>query len=213
MKSPPLNDWKARKTHRAINRLHSFTHGAALLALFYYRITSITAVAKSSSSKILLPHLLIFVAELVLSFLWLLSQASNWNPVIRTAYPERLPSDDNLPPIDVFVCTADPKKEPSLGVMNTVISAMALDYPPQKLHLYLSDDGGSTVTLLAVKEAWRFAKLWIPFCKKYMVKKRCPEAYFFSEESRVEGKDSSSGRFFAEKKDIEVRFYFILIRV
>ncbi|KAF2285419.1 hypothetical protein GH714_004256 [Hevea brasiliensis] len=31
--------------------------------------------------------------------------------------------------------------------MNTVLSAMALDYPPEKLSVYLSDDGGSSPTL------------------------------------------------------------------
>ncbi|KAL1562118.1 cellulose synthase-like protein G2 [Salvia divinorum] len=180
-KSVALNEWQSRKNRMVINRFHAFIHGAALAALFYYRITSITAIAKTS--KPILPHLLIFGAEFVLSFHWVLSQGSKWNPISRTACPERLPADDDLPSLDVFVCTTDPVKEPSLGVMNTVISAMALDYPPQKLHLYLSDDGGSPVTFRAVKEAWGFAKLWIPFCRKYMVKNRCPHAYFFTEQT------------------------------
>ncbi|XP_057771363.1 cellulose synthase-like protein G2 isoform X2 [Salvia miltiorrhiza] len=192
----PLNDWQVQKRNRAINRLHGFIHGGALAALFYYRITTIAAIAKSSSS--ILPHLLIFAAELTLSCMWLLSQASLWNPVTRNAYPERLPGDDNLPAIDVFVCTADPAKEPSLGVMNTVISAMALDYPPHKLHLYLSDDGGSPVTLRALRRARSFAKLWIPFCRKFGVKNRCPQAYFLREEI-----DGSGDRFFLEKKAIQ----------
>lgn len=199
--SLPLNDFKARKTNKVINRLHAFIHGAALIALFYYRITSITAIAKSSSSINLLPHLLIFIAELILSFIWLLSQASKWNPVVRTAYPERLPSDDHLPSLDVYVCTADSQKEPSLGVMNTVISAMALDYPPGKLHVYLSDDGGSTVTLRSMKEAWSFAKVWIPFCRKFEVKTRCPEAYFLREQS---GEAELGDDFLSEKRFVEV---------
>ncbi|KAG6393396.1 hypothetical protein SASPL_147637 [Salvia splendens] len=186
------------KIQRAINRLHSFIHGAALSALFYYRITSIAAIPKTSRPILILPHLLIFTAELTLSFIWLLSQASLWNPVARTVYPERLPGDDQLPSVDVFVCTADPAKEPSLEVMNTVISAMALDYPPDKLHLYLSDDGGSPVTLRALRRAREFAKVWIPFCRKYRVKERCPEVYFMREE--IGGSD---GHFFVEKNAIE----------
>ncbi|KAJ0803200.1 putative 1,4-beta-D-xylan synthase [Helianthus annuus] len=66
--------------------------------------------------------------------------------------------------------------------MNTVISAMALNYPVEKLSVYLSDDGGCLVTLEAMREALKFAKLWVPFCKKYGVKTICPEAYFTSEE-------------------------------
>ncbi|KAL1535718.1 cellulose synthase-like protein G3 [Salvia divinorum] len=192
--SLPLNEWQSMKTQRAINRLHSFIHGAALSALFYYRSTSI---AKTSSP--ILPHLLIFTAELTLSCIWLLSQASLWNPVARTVYPERLPGDDHLPCVDVFVCTADPAKEPSLEVMNTVISAMALDYPPNKLHLYVSDDGGSLVTLRALRRARGFAKVWIPFCRKYRVKDRCPGVYFLRE---VVG-GGSDDHFFVEKKAIE----------
>ncbi|XP_057771368.1 cellulose synthase-like protein G2 [Salvia miltiorrhiza] len=194
-KSLPLNDWHVKKSNRVINRLHGFIHGGALAALFYYRITTIAAAAKSSSP--ILPHLLIFAAEFTLSFIWLLAQAAKWNPVRRNAYPERLPGDDNLPAIDVFVCTADPVKEPSLGVMNTVISAMALDYPPHKLHLYLSDDGGSPVTLRAVKEASRFAEVWIPFCRKFGVKNRCPQAYFSRE------LQSGDDDFLVEKRYIE----------
>lgn len=78
----------------------------------------------------------------------------------------------------MFVCTADPKKEPTVEVMNTVISALALDYPSEKLSVYLSDDGGSYISLYAIKEAFEFAKSWAPFCKKNGIKTRCPEAYF-----------------------------------
>ncbi|GAV91107.1 Cellulose_synt domain-containing protein, partial [Cephalotus follicularis] len=122
--------------------------------------------------------LLVFVSELLLSFIWLLGQVYRWRPVSRTVFTERLPADDKLPAIDVFVCTADPEKEPTVHVMNTVLSAMALDYPPEKLHVYLSDDGGAAITLLGMKEAWKFARWWLPFCSKYSVKTLSPEAYF-----------------------------------
>lgn len=100
----------------------------------------------------------------------------------RTVFPETFPEDRQLGAIDVFICTADPKKEPPVKVMNTVLSAMALDYPPEKVVVYLSDDGGSSLTLNAIREAWRFARLWIPFCKAYGIRTRCPEAYFSKEE-------------------------------
>ncbi|KAA8527733.1 hypothetical protein F0562_035398 [Nyssa sinensis] len=64
--------------------------------------------------------------------------------------------------------------------MNTVLSAMALDYPTEKLAVYLSDDGGSPLTLYAIKETCSFARSWLPFCRKYGIKTRCPEAYFSS---------------------------------
>ena len=83
-----------------------------------------------------------------------------------------------LPGIDIFVCTANPLIEPPAMVINTVLSVMAYDYPPEKLSVYLSDDGGSELTFYAMVEAARFSKFWLPFCKKFKVEPRSPEAYF-----------------------------------
>lgn len=120
-------------------------------------------------------------------------------------FPERLPEDDKLPDIDVFICTADHVKEPTVGVMNTVLSAMALDYPPRKLHVYLSDDGGSNLTLHGMKEAWKFARWWLPFCRNFRVKCRCPKAFF----SALETEDDFGGStlFMKEKQKIKVFFF------
>ncbi|KAH9290258.1 hypothetical protein KI387_034375 [Taxus chinensis] len=38
--------------------------------------------------------------------------------------------------------------------------------------------GGSILTFYALFEASRFAKFWVPFCHKYSIKQRCPDAYF-----------------------------------
>ncbi|XP_023770529.1 cellulose synthase-like protein G2 isoform X1 [Lactuca sativa] len=175
--SHPLNLCHVKTRTLIINRLYIFSHSIAIAFLIYYRASSIRTLIDTKTQP-LIPHLLIFIAELTLSFIWILSQSFLWRPVIRTVFPERLPEDEQLPPIDVFICTADPEKEPPLGVMNTVVSAMTLNYPARKLTVYLSDDGGCPVTLEAMSEAWRFAKIWVPFCKKYGVKIICPEAYF-----------------------------------
>jgi cellulose synthase/poly-beta-1,6-N-acetylglucosamine synthase-like glycosyltransferase len=86
--------------------------------------------------------------------------------------------EKDLPSIDIFVCTADPMLEPPTMVINTVLSVMAYNYPPEKLSVYLSDDGGSDLTFYAMLEASRFSKIWLPFCKKFKVEPRSPEAYF-----------------------------------
>ncbi|XP_011091168.1 cellulose synthase-like protein E1 [Sesamum indicum] len=199
----PLHHCHVMKTDLIINRLYMFFLGTALLSLFYYRTTTLSHIIKTGESP-LVPHLLVFISELLFTFIWVLQQAYRWRPVTRTVYPDRLPGDDRFPPIDVFICTADPSKEPSLGVMNTVISAMALDYPPDKLAVYLSDDGGSNVTLHAVREAWKFSKWWLPFCRKYELKTRCPGAYF-SAESR-DDRFISCSQFLAEEKEIEKKY-------
>lgn len=116
-------------------------------------------------------------ADLVLLFLWALSQAPMWRPVSRAAFPGRL-SRPALPGVDVMVVTADPDKEPAAKVMNTVVSAMALDYPGGRLSVYLSDDAGSPRTLLAARKAYAFARAWVPFCRKYGVRCPCPDRFF-----------------------------------
>ncbi|KAF7028042.1 hypothetical protein CFC21_040020 [Triticum aestivum] len=116
-------------------------------------------------------------ADLVLLFLWALSQAPMWRPVSRAAFPSRL-SRAALPAVDVMVVTADPDKEPAAKVMNTVVSAMALNYPGGRLSVYLSDDAGSPRTLLAARKAYAFARAWVPFCRKYGVRCPCPDRFF-----------------------------------
>ncbi|KXG26317.1 hypothetical protein SORBI_3006G080800 [Sorghum bicolor] len=106
---------------------------------------------------------------------------AKWNPVRFDTHPERLAermSDGELPAVDMFVTTADPKLEPPLVTVNTVLSLLALDYPAGKLSCYVSDDGCSAATCYALREAAEFAKLWVPFCMKHGVKVRAPFVYF-----------------------------------
>ncbi|XP_020207310.1 cellulose synthase-like protein G1 [Cajanus cajan] len=154
-----------------LTRLHILFHLVAVLFLFYYRITQLL-------SKPTVACLLMTIAELLFTETWFFSQAFRWRRLSREVMPENLPRDQKLPGLDIFVCTLDPKKEPTVEVMDTVVSAMAMDYPADKLAVYLSDDGGCPVTLYAMKEASEFAKEWLPFCTKYRVKSRCPKVFF-----------------------------------
>ncbi|KAK3010026.1 hypothetical protein RJ639_010989 [Escallonia herrerae] len=121
-----------------------------------------------------------FMAELWFSFYWLITQSVRWNPIRRCTFKERLYQryEKVLPSIDVFVCTADPQVEPPLMVINTVLSLMAYNYPPEKLNIYLSDDGGSDLMFYALLEASRFSAHWLPFCRKLKIEPRSPAAYF-----------------------------------
>ncbi|XP_044498449.1 cellulose synthase-like protein G2 [Mangifera indica] len=196
--SLPLHLCHVQKFSIIINRSHAFLHCVAIALLIYYRVSFLFQEAETRAAP-LLPWLLVFTGELVLSYMWVLSQAYRWRPVYRSVFPERLPKDDSkFPDIDVFICTADPKKEPTVEVMSTVLSAMALDYPPEKLHVYLSDDGVASVTLTGMKEAFKFARSWLPFCKKYGIKTICPKAYFSG--SGDQDGDSGSPEFMEEKQ-------------
>ena len=118
-------------------------------------------------------------------------------PLRRREFPgnleQLLKKDSDFPALDVFICTADPYKEPPMNVVNTALSVMAYEYPTQKLSVYVSDDGGSVLTLFAFIEAARFAGEWLPFCRRNGVVERNPDAFFAS------NKDSNS-----EKEKIKV---------
>ncbi|XWS39217.1 hypothetical protein CRYUN_Cryun18bG0031400 [Craigia yunnanensis] len=208
--SRPLHLCHVHKFSIIINRSFAILHSIAIAFLIYYRVSFLFQETKNRIIPTL-PWLLVFASELLLSLAWLLVQAYRWRPVSRTVFPERLPGDDKLPAIDVFICTADPNKEPTVEVMNTVISAMALDYPPEKLHVYLSDDGGSAVTLRVTKEAWNFARSWLPFCRRYDTKSRCPEAYFSG--SEADHGDLECSEFKAERQKIEEKYEMFKERV
>ncbi|XP_039028210.1 cellulose synthase-like protein E6 [Hibiscus syriacus] len=123
----------------------------------------------------------LFLCELWFSFYWFITLICRWNPVYRFLHKNRLSQryvKETLPGVDIFVCTADPSAEPPVMVMNTVLSLLAYDYPPEKLNIYLSDDGASDLTFYAMLEASSFSKQWLPFCKKFKVEPRSPEAYF-----------------------------------
>ena len=86
-----------------------------------------------------------------------------------------------LPPLDIFVTTADPYLEPPILTVNTVLSLLAVDYPAHRLACYVSDDGCSPLNFYSLVEASKFANLWVPFCKKYNIRVRAPFRYFLRE--------------------------------
>ncbi|KAL1326319.1 hypothetical protein HN51_036392 [Arachis hypogaea] len=125
------------------------------------------------------------VCEIWLALSWLVDQLPKWFPIDRQTYIDRLsirfePADkpNMLSPIDIFVTTVDPTKEPPLVTANTVLSILALDYPADKISCYVSDDGASMLTFEALQETAEFARKWVPFCRKYSAEPRAPEKYF-----------------------------------
>lgn len=83
-----------------------------------------------------------------------------------------------------------------MSVVNTALSVMAYDYPTEKVSVYVSDDGGSELTLFAFMEAARFGAHWLAFCRENKVLERCPEAFFGSNYVRC-----------SETEEIKVKLY------
>uniref|UniRef100_I1PGJ6 Cellulose synthase n=2 Tax=Oryza TaxID=4527 RepID=I1PGJ6_ORYGL len=129
--------------------------------------------------------LLSVICEIWFALSWILDQFPKWSPINRETYLDRLAlrydregEPSQLAPVDIFVSTVDPMKEPPLVTANTVLSILAVDYPVDKVSCYVSDDGAAMLTFDALAETSEFARKWVPFCKKYSIEPRAPEWYF-----------------------------------
>ncbi|XP_034197682.1 probable cellulose synthase A catalytic subunit 3 [UDP-forming] isoform X2 [Prunus dulcis] len=125
------------------------------------------------------------ICEIWFAVSWILDQFPKWLPIDRETYLDRLSlryekegQPSQLCPVDIYVSTVDPLKEPPLVTANTVLSILAVDYPVNKVSCYVSDDGAAMLTFEALSETSEFAKKWVPFCKKFSIEPRAPEWYF-----------------------------------
>jgi hypothetical protein len=168
---------------RSLYRFQAVTVLVGICLVLCYRATHFPAAAGRRAA-----WLGMLAAELWFGFYWVITQSVRWRPIRRRPFKDRLGArygERRLPRVDIFVCTADPRSEPPSLVVATVLSLMAYNYPPEKLSVYLSDDGGSILTFYALWEASAFAKRWLPFCKRHSTEPRSPAAYFAeSEEPR-----------------------------
>uniref|UniRef100_A0A2N9H8J3 Glycosyltransferase 2-like domain-containing protein n=1 Tax=Fagus sylvatica TaxID=28930 RepID=A0A2N9H8J3_FAGSY len=172
---------KAQRT--AFNRVFAAIYTCAILALLYHHALKLIHYSTTTNLASFFISLSLFISDIFLAFMWGTQQCFRMTPVYRSEFPEQLKqvvNESDFPPLDVFICTADPYKEPPMSVVNTALSVMAYDYPAEKISVYVSDDGGSQLTLFALMEAAKFASHWLPFCRKNDIVERSPDAYFAS---------------------------------
>ncbi|RVW91580.1 Cellulose synthase-like protein G1 [Vitis vinifera] len=190
---------RALPHHTSANRVFAVVYLCAILALLYHHFLALLHTTTVVS-------LLFLLADAVLAFMWATAQAFRMCPTQRQVFIEHLQhvaKESDYPALDVFICTADPYKEPPISVVNTALSVMAYDYPTEKLSVYVSDDGGSQLTLFAFMEAARFATHWLPYCRKNKILERCPEAYF----------ESNPSSWFPEADQIKLMYENMRVRV
>ncbi|CAI9772785.1 unnamed protein product [Fraxinus pennsylvanica] len=161
---------------RIVFKLFSLTILLCIFLIWLYRLMYVPRKGEAGRYA----WIGMFISEVLFGLYWIITQIVRWNVVHRYPFKDRLSRryEDKLPGIDIFICTADPILEPPSIVINTVLSVMAYNYPPEKLCVYLSDDGVSELTFYALLEASKFSKYWIHFCKKFAVEPRSPESYF-----------------------------------
>ncbi|KAF9602084.1 hypothetical protein IFM89_024851 [Coptis chinensis] len=187
-----------------LNRAFAVVYTCATLALFYHHI--LTLIYSTTLLSIFL-HLSLLVSDAILTFMWATTQAFRMRPIKRKEYLENLPSIvdyKDYPSLDVFICTADPYKEPPINVINTALSVMAYDYPSDKVSVYVSDDGGSMLTLFAFMEAAKFATHWLPFCRANNIVDRCPAAYFQSTHAHIRSSKTEEIKMMYESMKMKV---------
>lgn len=125
------------------------------------------------------------ICEIWFALSWILDQFPKWFPINRETYLDRLSlrferegEPNGLMPVDFFVSSVDPLKEPPIITANTVLSILSVDYPIEKVSCYVSDDGASMLLFDTLSETAEFARRWVPFAKKYNIEPRAPEFYF-----------------------------------
>lgn len=150
------------------------------------------------------------VCEIWLALSWIVDQLPKWFPVTRETYLERLSLrfereevPNLLAPVDIFVTTADPFKEPPIITANTVLSVLSVDYPVEKVTCYVSDDSASMLLFDTLSETAEFARIWVPFCKMYNIETRAPEFYFSEKLDYL--KDKVHPTFVKDRRAMKVR--------
>ncbi|MBA0801043.1 hypothetical protein Gohar_011434, partial [Gossypium harknessii] len=184
--APPLLHMSEPLRRTAFNRLFAVVYFSAILALLYRHVQNLFLHPTTSFLSFSIT-LFLFISDLVLAFMWASAQAFRMSPIRRKEFPQNLKQiikDEDFVGLDVFICTADPYKEPPMNVVNTALSLMAYDYPTEKISIYVSDDGGSVLTLFAFMEAAKFARYWLPFCRQHNIMERSPHVYFESNSHR-----------------------------
>ncbi|KZV16530.1 cell synthase A catalytic subunit 2 [Dorcoceras hygrometricum] len=158
------------------------------------------------------------ICEIWFAVSWIFDQLPKWYPIERETYLDRLslryekegkPSE--LAPVDIYVSTVDPMKEPPLITANTVLSILAVDYPIDKVACYVSDDGAAMLTFEALSETSEFARKWVPFCKKFSIEPRAPEWYFAQKVDYL--KDKVEPTFVRERRAMKREYEEFKVRI
>ncbi|KAK7276975.1 hypothetical protein RIF29_18124 [Crotalaria pallida] len=180
----PLFETKEAR-FRGVYKLFACTIFGGICLMLVHRLTNIIPAdhEQEQEQNRYWGCIVLSMSELAFGLYWIITQSVRWRIVYQTPFKHRLLQryeEENLPTVDIFVCTADPILEPPCMVINTILSAMAYNYPSNKLCVYLSDDGGSELTFYALYKATIFAKHWLPFCRRRLIhlEPRSPEAYF-----------------------------------
>jgi len=109
---------------------------AVVIRYFFWR--TVNTIPPISDPWNFVPGVLLYAAELYSTIMLAISLFVVADPLTRK--PPKAVAPDNLPTVDVYIPTYN--EDPELLAM-TVIAAIDLDYPKDKLTVWLLDDGGT----------------------------------------------------------------------
>ncbi|GAB6065486.1 UDP-forming cellulose synthase catalytic subunit [Aquifex pyrophilus] len=105
---------------------------------FYWR-TTVSLVSEIKFPDFI-PALMLYLAEAYAVFLFFTGIFASLRPLNRKVIPLNTFKKDELPTVDVFIPTYN---EPLEVLAPTVLNALKLEYPKDKLKVYILDDGGT----------------------------------------------------------------------
>jgi cellulose synthase (UDP-forming) len=111
--------------------------GTAIVMRYFFWRTANT-LPPISDLPDFIPGVLLYTAEVYSTVMLAISMFVVADPLERKAPPT--PAEDDLPTVDVFIPTYN--EDPELLAM-TVIGAIGLDYPKERLKVWILDDGGT----------------------------------------------------------------------
>ncbi|MHB2265496.1 UDP-forming cellulose synthase catalytic subunit [Aliihoeflea sp. PC F10.4] len=118
-------------------RLIALALGTAIVMRYvYWRTTSTLPPATQLENFI--PGLLLYLAEMYSVFMLFLSLFIVAKPL--PSRPAEVAETQNMPTVDVFIPTYN---EDAALLADTISAAIAMDYPPDRLNVWLLDDGGT----------------------------------------------------------------------
>lgn len=116
---------------------------AIMIAARYFSWRTVYSLPPISDLPSFIPGILLYSAETLGLLMFIFGLMVNIQPLRRR--PVRLPADPNtVPSVDVFIPTFN---EPPELLRATVLAALDLDYPKEKLTVCVLDDGGTKARL------------------------------------------------------------------
>ncbi|KAL6553363.1 hypothetical protein OROGR_007205 [Orobanche gracilis] len=133
---PPLFETTGTAKGRSLYKLFCLVVLFGIVLIWVYRLIHIPGKGERGRYA----WLSMLFSEVLFGLYWIITQSARWRLVYRHPFKDRLSArykKDKLPRVDIYVCTADHTLEPPSLVINTILSVMSYNYPPDRLGILI----------------------------------------------------------------------------